>query len=119
MRAILDVKEETLHSASASAIDGKILDVDGYSAVLCQVSGTFSGTITWKASADKTNFISVLGYNLNNAADATTATATGLYLIPVPGCIQFMADITTYASGSITVIARAISDATGLTIINA
>jgi len=101
------IEELLLHSASAAAGDGKIMDVDGYTAVVCQVSGTFVATITWKISIDKTNFITVMGYNLNNAEESSTATAAGIYIIPLSGCTQFMADITAFTSGTVTVTARA------------
>jgi hypothetical protein len=73
------------------------------SSLIFQVSGTFSGTLTFEASADGGNFASVLATNLTSGAVGTTTTATGMFALSNPGYLQVRARATAWASGTATV----------------
>lgn len=95
-------QRKVLHAAAAAAADGTIMQTRN-ALLAVQVSGTFVATVTWKITVDGTNWITVEGVSRANGERATTATAPGIYLIPaIPGG-AFMADITAYVSGSVTV----------------
>lgn len=99
-----------LQAAADATGNGTALDVAGFSQVVLQVSGTFSGTITWEATVDGTNWIAVALADLNSTtrARATTATAVGLYLLDtIAGLQKVRARVSAYTSGNITVTANA------------
>lgn len=98
---------ELLQNAATATGDGERASLAGYSAVLCQVTGTFVGTVTFEGSADDgTTWTTVEAINLSNSTRAGTATTTGNYLVACPGMSDFRARISAYTSGSITVKAR-------------
>ncbi len=77
--------------------------------VVCQVAGTFVGTVQFEATINNTNWIAVQATNLNSGAATTTATAAGLYRINCKGLLKVRANITAYTSGAITVTGLAVS----------
>lgn len=94
-----------LHSAAVAAADGAIMDVRGCATVSAQVVGITTATITWKVRNDGSNWVTVPAKNKATGVEATTATADGIYDIPVHGCTEFIADITAWTAGTITVTA--------------
>lgn len=107
----LEPKEHTFHVASATTENGTVLDLVGrYGSLAVQVVGsTWTGTITFKASVDGTNYVAIEGVNVNDGSKASTTTGNGIFLFSVNGVTKFMADHTRTA-GSVTVkgVAQAI-----------
>lgn len=101
------VKTATLHSAAVATADGAIMDVRGCSYVTVQIVGITTATVTFKARQDGSNYVAVVGKNLNSGVEATTATADGLYSVAIHGCTEFIADITAWTAGTITITAVA------------
>ena len=100
------VDKATLQDAAEATGNGYIFDVGGKASLTLQVTGTFSGTVTFEASLDGSNWVSRSGID-GSGNKATTATTTGIYQFNIDGIKYFRARISAYTSGSITVIARA------------
>lgn len=98
----------TLQSAAGATGNGEKYAVNGRGAVNVAISGTFSGTVTFEASHDGTDFFAVPALNRTTGVSATTATAPGLYYIALPGIYFIRARVSVWASGSITAIAVAV-----------
>jgi hypothetical protein len=81
---------------------------DGYETAVLQVTGTFSGTVTFEATLDGTNWIAVQGINLNSGAATSSTTSAGLFRFDIRGLFQLRARISAYTSGNITVRACAV-----------
>lgn len=100
----------TLQAAQAGAANGTALDVTEALAVVFEISGTYTGiTANWEASFDGgTTYWPVQVMPLATRTFATTATATGLYLLPDAAGITQIRARTTVATptGSMTVRAR-------------
>lgn len=97
-----------MQNAAAATANGSTLTVDGYSVATMQVSGTFSATVTWEANIDQTNWIAVQATDLATGTAATTTTGTGLFRIQCFGLSQLRARVSSYSSGSVTVLGRAV-----------
>lgn len=100
----------TLQSAVSATGNGTVLNVDGLSAVAFQVLGTFTATVTFEGTVDKTNWVSLLSYSKATGALATTATAPGVFIAACAGLVQIRARVTWTSGTSVTVVANAISD---------
>jgi|OpeIllAssembly_1097287.scaffolds.fasta_scaffold00157_12 hypothetical protein len=74
--------------------------------VALQIAGTFSGTISFTASADGTNFVPLLLYPANSGTAATTSTTANIYHGPLYGVSVIRATMTAYTSGSADVMGR-------------
>lgn len=105
----IDFGEKTMQSAAAATGDGQPLDMKYYRYATFQVIGTFTGTVTWKASMDDgTTYADIEATPLADVdTPATTATGAGLYRVGPIMCDKILADITAYTDGAITVIGRA------------
>lgn len=68
-----------------------------------QVTGTYSGTLSFEMSIDGTNFVAVQTTNVNTGAVATTATGTGIYRFDVVGALVVRVRASAYTSGTATV----------------
>lgn len=75
-------------------------------AVTVEITGTFSGTITFKSSVDGITFTATTGTNMSTLTQASTATAPGLYAVAVGSSNWIEAPITSYVSGTITAFYR-------------
>lgn len=94
----------TLQSAAAATGNGVVLACNNYETIAVQVNGTFVGTVSFEGSIDGVNFYAVPFIN-SAGTNATTATATGIFLSAADGYSSFRARVSAYTSGSITVIA--------------
>jgi hypothetical protein len=99
---------EVLQSAAVAQGNGTPLECTdssgGASKILTlQVQGMSSGTITWEATIDGTNWKGLLVTPLATGTAALTATADGLYSVDVTGLSKFRARISAWASGATTV----------------
>jgi hypothetical protein len=69
-----------------------------------QITGTFSGTITFEETCDNTNWVAVsmipVGQQPAYATAVTTATAVGIWSAPTFAYTGFRARCSTYTSGS-------------------
>lgn len=100
------VPSTTMQSSAAATGAGTALNVTGFAEAILHVTGTFVGTITPQASSDGTNFdagvsIRQLG---STSGILTTITAAGTYKITTVGLAKIQANITTFTSGTITVV---------------
>jgi len=99
-------KRHVLHSGAAGLAEGLALTcTDGsggvYAVLTCQIVGMGTATITWEGTIDEITWAAVPGFSLATQEAATTATANGLYRIPVTGLVQVRARISAYTSGAI------------------
>lgn len=72
--------------------------------VSVQITGTFSGTITFEATCDGTNWVAAsmvpVGQQPAYATAVTSATAVGIWSAPTNAYTAFRARCSTYSSGS-------------------
>jgi hypothetical protein len=97
----------TLQSAATSTGNGTAASVAGYAETILHVVGTFSGTITPVGSSDGTDFdtnLSIVQLG-GSGASSSTITAPGTYKVTTVGLQKLQAQITSYVSGSISVVA--------------
>lgn len=104
---IADIKTGNLQSAASAIGNGTVFDVSGYATCVFNVTGTFVGTITFEATSDDTNWVSLNVTQIGAGVIGTTATAPGLYRASVAGVKTVRARISAYTSGSITIAGRA------------
>lgn len=76
-----------------------IWPVSAYPTVAMQITGTFTGTLTFEATGDNQTWFAVMATNLSTGAAATTTTTTGQYAISNVGLIAFRVRATAFASG--------------------
>jgi hypothetical protein len=74
--------------------------------VAVQVFGTFSGTITFEASVDGTNYVAFNMTPSNSGTDASTATSAGAFTKSTGAYSAFRARCSAYTSGSPVVTIR-------------
>ena len=75
-----------------------ILPVNTASATV-QVSGTFTGTLVFEATADGTNWLTVTVINMADRSSVTTTTGAGNFAFANTGFLQFRLRATAFASG--------------------
>ena len=93
-----------LQSAAVATGNGTVMSVRGMSVVGCQVVGITTATITFEVAGDDVpTWVAIVAKNMNSGTEGTTATADGLYSVPVQGCNRLRARISAYTSGTITV----------------
>lgn len=66
-------------------------------------AGSWNGTITFQATLDNTNWVSILATSVTAGTAAATTTAAGVFRINASGCLAVRAKITTYSAGSMDV----------------
>jgi predicted secreted protein len=72
-----------------------------------QVTGTFSGTVTFEGTVDGTNWVDIEMVSLGNSTTvSTTATAAGIWRGNVVGLTEVRVRVSTYASGAITAVGQ-------------
>jgi len=98
-----------LHSAAVADANGPSLDCEGYSILGVQITGTFTGTVYFEGTVDKSTWVSLEAINVASGAKATTATAVGVYRMGVAGLVQARARLD-WGSGEVTATGR-LSDA--------
>ncbi|CAB4129515.1 hypothetical protein UFOVP118_79 [uncultured Caudovirales phage] len=82
------------YTGSATGLgDLFVVNTTGYNSISVQLSGTWVGTVSFKASNDGINWTTI-----------ATATTNGLYIYPTTG-IYFKAEVTAYTSGEIDALA--------------
>jgi hypothetical protein len=68
-----------------------------------QVTGTFSGTLTFQLTIDGTNFVSALTTNVTTGAQSTTTSSTGIFFFNVVGALSVRVSASSWSSGTATV----------------
>lgn len=96
----------TFHSAAVATSNGEVAGVHDLAVYGVQVEGIAGDTITFEGTIDGTTWYSLLAIAPATGVRATTATADGLYIVPVAGLSQLRCRISTYSAGSITVTGR-------------
>ena len=87
---------EAGHSQASDAFAGQIV---------YQILGTWSGTITWYATQDgSTTDYAIQATPLGTGTAATTTTTNGIFRIDASGLIDVFAKMTSYSSGTATLI---------------
>jgi hypothetical protein len=97
----------TLHNAATATGNGTALSVAGRSRVGLQVSGAFVATVTFEASINGSDYVTLQMFPSNSSTGATTATAAGIWTATVAGFSLVRARISAYTSGAVTVVALA------------
>ena len=88
------------------------LTLEHYNAVLCVVTISNSATVTFEGASSgianntTTGWFGLFSLNMTTGTWATTATSSGLYLVPTYGISEMRARVSTYSSGTITVVAQ-------------
>jgi len=101
--------DKTLQNAVGETANGNALCVVGLRNVAFQVTGITSATITFEATIDGSTWVSLFVRNIASEAalTAATTTANGVFTAPCMGLSLVRARISTYVSGTITVVALA------------
>lgn len=106
----LTVKSEKLQTAATANGNGTASVIQGYTAAVVQVAGTFSATVNFEASVDGTNYTAIQCFSIADRVEsATSVTTAGAWRCNVVGTNSFRARVSAYASGSVTVSATFIS----------
>jgi len=95
-----------MQSAAAATGNGTALALAEFSQATIQITGTFSGVITWEGTVDGTNWAAVALAQLGNTSRTRTLTSTTTGLLHYEegaGLRQLRARVSTYTSGNITV----------------
>ena len=99
MSYVPSTESQTLGAAEA-ALTLTALTAD---TVAVQVTGTFTGTITFEASVDGTNYVALAVKASSQTAAATlvtTTTTVGLFSVGIQGFTNFRARMSAYTSGT-------------------
>ncbi len=96
---------ESLSAGALNAFLVPAFEVSGYREFALQVSGTWSGTLTFQASNDGLLFFPLAVVSLSGGAAATTTSVPGIFLGYLP-CKYFSVAMTAYASGEATGVLR-------------
>lgn len=68
-----------------------------------QVTGTFTGTLTFQMTIDGTNYVSALTTNVTTGAQSTTTSSTGIFFFNVVGAMSVRVIGSGWSSGTATV----------------
>jgi hypothetical protein len=111
---MMNERKVTHHTAATATANGETMNLTGIGQVAVQISGVFVGTVTFEATVDQSNWAAVEAINTATGAKATTATATGIYVIPVAAYRLFRARLTWTSGTSITVVGLGVEEGAGL-----
>ena len=108
--AALATEEAKLQDNAISNGNGATIDLDGFASLLVVVTGAFSATVIFEASgdADGSVWFPIRGQNLETGGQTTATSTPGIFAFSVNGLKFFRARIDGYASGTVTVVARAL-----------
>jgi len=94
-----------MHNGAVAIGNGILLNVNEYAMAVLEVRGIFSATIIFEGSIDDTNWYPILATK-NDGIISNTTTTIGLYKVNVATCKSIRARISSYVSGSITVVGK-------------
>ncbi len=102
-----------LQNAAAATGNGATFECAGLSAAGFQVIIAVTATITFEATVDGTNWVSLYATNVATGASAATATASGIYVANIGGLLEVRSRISSWGSGAVTVTALATEGSSG------
>ena len=82
------------------------INTEGSDFLSIQISGTFTGTITFSSSVDGTNFITTQVIPVGSATPVSTTTAVGIWGLELKGLKTVRVAFTAYTDGTAVVISR-------------
>ena len=101
-------RSQVMQDAAVATGNGSPINTGGLATLGIHIDGTFVGTVTFESLVDED--LTWRTHQFENQSDgsvATTATAAGIYVAPVAGRKLVRARISSYVSGSITVVGLA------------
>lgn len=103
------IQNDVTASGSLAALNQTVvLALNGQSSASIQMSGTWTGTVTFEGSNDNgANWNSINAVAASTSQPQPTTTVNGLYRLTPGGLMQIRANMTTFVSGSATVSMRA------------
>lgn len=98
-----------LETNSISALNGTVTatGLDNFSTASIVVTGTWVGTLTVQVSGDNSTFYPALALSLNAGLFKSTTTVNDQLLIPVAGLKAVQIKMTSYTSGTATIVIQA------------
>lgn len=100
-------REVSMHRAAGAPGNGTPITVDYFTLATIEVTITNTATITWEETISGINFNTGSCVNANAPGTlVTTATASGIYYCNIAPLTQFRARISSFSSGTVTVLAR-------------
>jgi hypothetical protein len=78
-------------------------------AVGIQITGITTATVTFEATIDGTNWVSILAENVTTGVESATTTANGIFRITCIGMVQIRARISAWTTGAITITGVAVA----------
>lgn len=82
------------------------IPVGGQGSIGLQITGTWSGTITFRATVDGSNYVTLAVVPSSGGAAVTTTTANGAWTAAIAGFTTVRVVFTAYASGTATITRR-------------
>ena len=108
-----------LKSKISSANEQFGINTQGCPTGLIQISGTWSGTISFEAFADGGNFVAINGSAINGTALVTSTTTNGIFRFNTAGIIRLQARFSAYTSGAASISLIASGESAGVFLSNA
>jgi hypothetical protein len=99
--------------------DSVIATGNGHGTVGFQISGTWTGTISFTGTINGTDWVTVKGWDSESATAITEATANGIYFFSTTGLRYVKAKSTTYTTGPATIQTITTDDVTVMSSISA
>lgn len=96
--------QEAFQTAATATGAGSSYGAGGLSTITVSITGITTATITFEGTVDDTTWVSIGATNSATGAIATTATANGIYVLPVAGYSQVRCRISAYTSGTISAL---------------
>jgi len=96
-------KTHTFQNAAAATGDGTPMGIKGWGTIGVQVIITDTATVTFEATTDDSNWVSIGCTLTTTSARSTTATASGLYQCTVAGFSQVRMRVSSLGAGTVTV----------------
>lgn len=93
----------TLSNSLAALNDAATITVDAYASATIQVTGTYSGSLTFEGTIDGTNWVTIPFYLVSASgsnAFTTINSGTGMYVSNIGGLHQFRVRMSAYTSGA-------------------
>ena len=99
-----EVLVRKLHTGATGTAVGETVMLDGcYGTAVVQITGITTATVTFQGSIDGSTFVNLMGKNVTTVAAGVTATANGIYVIPITGLMKFRANISAHTTGTVVV----------------
>jgi hypothetical protein len=89
-------------------------DVSGYSSLAIQISGTWTGTITFEGSINGGDFVAINGIAINGTAIVSSTTANGIFRFNVASLIKVQVRFSTATTGNPAIMLIASSESSNI-----